>query len=197
MTTIEAPVIPMTGSVFSAFEIRDLDTTSSLTRLAGLAVPYSRPADVGPFTEEFTRGAFARSIQQGAGQLPLLLFHDDRGWPIGTSEEWRDESDGLHGVWKLAAHEDAQRAAQMARDGMLSYLSIRFQQDPGRFDFVNTREKPHFIRRSARLLETSLVSTPVYPDSTVTWVRSANPARTTPRLDEWSDYLEQVRQGPQ
>ena len=198
MTVEVAPVIPMTGAVISEVQVRDIDTTASLTRLAGRAVPYNVPADVGPFTEEFTPGAFARSIRQNARSLPLLLFHNDRGWPIGTAEEWRDDPDGLHGVWRLAGHEDAQQAARMARDGMLNYLSIKFLQDPGRYDYVNSREKPHFVRRSARLVETSLTATPVYPDSTVAWVRSTDSAadRGTPALHEWASWLDQIREGP-
>lgn len=199
-TAITAPgdsvVPPPTGSVFSTFEIRDLDTTASLTRLAGRAVPYNVPADIGPFSEEFTPGAFAKSIREGARGLPLLLFHNDRGWPVGVAEEWQDRPDGLHGVWRLDDHEDAQRAARMARDGMLSYLSIRFMQDPERFRFDNTRSKPHFIRQSARLVETSLTATPVYIDSSVTWVRSVDPARPTKAVTEWTEYLDKIKAGP-
>ena len=193
-TTMTAP--PPTGSVFSTFEVRDMDTKAGFTRLAGRAVPYNTPADVGAFTEEFTPGAFARSIEQGAHGLPLLLFHNDRGWPIGVSETWQDTRDGLDGVWKLDQGDDAQRAAQMANDGILSYMSVRFMQDPGRYSFDNTRSKPHFRRDSARLIETSLTSTPVYIDSTVSWVRSLPAGQTSPAVAEWTKYLEQIKHGP-
>ncbi|HET6742394.1 MAG TPA: HK97 family phage prohead protease [Kribbella sp.] len=193
-TTMTAP--PPTGAVFSTFEVRDMDQKAGFTRLAGRAVPYNTPANVGGFTEEFVPGAFARSIEQGARALPLLLFHNDRGWPIGAAESWQDTRDGLDGVWKLDQHEDAQRAAQMANDGMLSYMSIRFMQDPGRFTFDNTRSLPHFRRESARLVETSLTPTPVYIDSTVSWVRSLPAGQTSPAVAEWSQYLEQIKRGP-
>lgn len=194
--TDQMTVPPPTGAVFGTFEIRDMDTKGGFTRLAGRAVPYNTPADVGPFTEEFSSHAFAKSTRENARALPLLLFHNDRGWPVGVSEEWQDTRDGLDGVWRLDGGEDAQRAARMANDGMLSYLSVKFQQDPDRFRFDNTRAKPHFIRQSARLVETSLTPTPVYIDSTVTWVRSTGPDRPARAVKEWSDYLEQVRRGP-
>lgn len=193
MSTLTAP--PPTGAVFSTWEVRDLDTNGNLTKLAGRAVPYNTPADVGGFTEEFTPGAFTRSIEQAARGLPLLVFHNDRGWPVGNSSEWRDQPDGLHGVWDLDDTPEAQFAARRAKKGMLPYLSIRFMQDPGRFVFDNTRALPHFIRQSARLVETSLTATPVYIDSTVTWVRST-PAGKPPAVAEWSAYLEQIKRGP-
>lgn len=191
--TMTAP--PPTGSVFSTFEVRDMDQKAGFTRLAGRAVPYNTPANVGGFTEEFAPGAFTRSIQRH-DPLPLLLFHNDRGWPIGAIESWDDTRAALNGVWRLDQGEDAQRAAQMAHDGMLSYLSIRFFQDPGRYTFDNTRELPHFRRESARLVETSLTATPVYIDSTVTWVRSLPAGQTSPVVSEWTRYLEQIKQGP-
>lgn len=196
MTTAELVTPPMTGAVFSSFEIRDMDTKSGFTRLAGRAVPYNRVADVGPFTEEFTSHAFGRSVQQQADGLPLLLFHNDRGWPIGISESWQDLKEGLDGVWRLDRHEDAQRAAQLASDGILRYMSVRFQQDPGRFEFVNGRDKPHFRRHSARMIETSVTATPVYMDSVVSWVRSSpSEVQSTPALNEWRTWLDQVKQG--
>ncbi|HEY9416825.1 MAG TPA: HK97 family phage prohead protease [Pseudonocardia sp.] len=193
-TTMTAP--PPTGSVFSAFEVRDMDKKAGFTRLAGRAVPYNTVADVGAFTEEFTPHAFARSIEQSARGLPLLLFHNDRGWPVGMAEDWQDTSAGLDGIWRLDQHEDAQRAAQMAHDGMLPYLSVRFMQDPGRYQFDNTRAKPHFRRESARLVETSLTATPVYIDSTVSWVRSLPAGQASPVVAEWTEYLEQIKRGP-
>lgn len=198
-TTMTAP--PPTGAVFSTFEVRDMDTKAGFTRLAGRAIPYNTPANVGGFTEEFVPGAFTRSIEQNARGLPLLLFHNDRGWPIGVIEKWQDTREGLDGVWKLDQGEDAQRAAEMAKPdenghAALGYMSIRFIQDPGRYTFDNTRALPHFRRESARLVETSLTPTPVYIDSTVTWVRSLPAGQTSPAVSEWTRYLEQIKRGP-
>lgn len=190
MTMTEAP---LTGSVFSEFEVRDLDTTTNLTRLAGLAVPYNKPADVGYFTEEFEPGTFARSITRAGKGMPLLLFHNDRGWPIGVSEEWSDTQEGLRGVWRLDQHEDAQRAARMARDGLLSYMSVKFQQVPGQVRMINNPDKPHFVRSEARLVETSLTSTPVYIDSTVTWVRAQSQDNPGRNVRQWTRYLDEIR----
>lgn len=196
MTTMTAPP-PPTGAVFSEWEIRDLDTNGNLSKLAGRAVPYNTPADVGLFTEEFTPGAFARSIEQSARGLPLLVFHNDRGWPVGISSEWHERPDGLHGVWDLDDTPEAQFAAKRAHKGMLPYLSVKFMQDPGRYRFENRSAKPHYVRQSARLVETSLTATPVYIDSTVTWVRSMSEGQISPAVREWQAWLEKARQGLQ
>lgn len=191
------------------FELRDLETTDTLTMLAGRAVPYNTPTDLGTFTEEVTRGAFNRSIKSDAQRLPLHLFHGDlpsaggnptTPWPIGMSHEWRDEPDGLHGVWRLDSGEEAQRAARLARDGMLPYLSVRFQPVANKTQIQYHSDKPHLIRQQARLVSTSVVSTPAYSGAGVDWVRSAEqvarPGAPGTALAQWADYLEQIRKGP-
>ena len=167
----------------TGFEIRDLDTTESLRKLAGRAVPYNTPTDLGLFTEEIAPGTFTRSINQDGMLLPLHLFHGDAPreggspvtpWPIGMASEWREFPDGLHGVWDLDEDPEAQRAARLARDGKLPYLSVRFNPFPNKTDIrYNRDDRPHMIRRQARLVSTSLVTTPAYLGATVDWVRSA------------------------
>jgi hypothetical protein len=193
----------------TGFEIRSLDATESLRKLAGRAVPYNAPTDLGTFTEEIATGAFAKSIREAARSLPLHLFHGDlpkaggsdaTPWPIGMASEWRERPDGLHGVWDLDDHPDAQRAARMARDGQLPYLSVRFSPLPNKTELRYNGDRPHMIRREARLVSTSLVSTPAYLGAQVDWVRSAEqvarPGAPGTALAEWAKYLEQIKAGP-
>jgi HK97 family phage prohead protease len=188
-------------------EIRDLEVTDSLSMLAGRAIPYNTTTDLGTFTEEVAPGTFTRSLKGDAAALPLHLFHGDvpgqapsTPWPIGMAHEWRDQAEALHGVWRLDDGPEAQKAARMAKDGMLSYLSIRFQPYPNKTDIRYNGDRPHLIRRQARLLSTSLVSTPAYAGAGVEWVRSAEqiarPGSPGTPLAEWTAYLEQIKQGP-
>ena len=189
------------------FEIRDLEATESLSMLAGRAVPYNTPTDLGTFTEEVMQGAFNRSIRSDAQALPLHLFHGDAPagnpltpWPIGISHEWHDRSDGLHGVWRLDSGDEAQRAARLAKDGMLPYLSVRFHPLPNKTDIEYRSDRPHLKRRQARLVSTSVVSTPAYATAGVDWVRSdaqiAQPGAPGTELAKWAEYLEKIKQGP-
>lgn len=187
-------------------ELRDIEATESLSMLRGRAVPYGVRADIGWFTEEFEPGALAKSIAESARALPLLMFHDDRTMPIGAAAEWDEEAGGLVGTWKLDGGDVAQRAARLARDGILNFMSIRFAPIRSEWTFVEDfnpdlgeQFKDHVKRTEARLLETSLVSTPAYNQAAVEWVRSTDHTREpagTRQLDEWAAELERLKAGP-
>lgn len=165
----------------SRVALADVDTTDSLTYLEGRAVPYETVTDTGWwYFEKVARSAFSESTEQ-TPNLPLLLWHDNRSWPIGVSDGWVDSADGLHGVWRLDDSAEAQRAARQARDGFLTGMSISFApidsrwetnadwddwdpSDPETWDVVT--------RVRGRLLETSLTPTPAYADAQVALVRS-------------------------
>lgn len=193
------PQIPEDGELRTfmppAFEVRDVDEKAGLlTRLAGRALAYGAVADIGRFTEEFTPRAFAKSIGEAAKGLPLTLFHKDNDLAslVGVNEEWHDRTEALDGVWRLDTSERAQEAGRLARDGYLNYMSIRFQPDRTRQETRNG--KLHMIRQSARLIATSLVSTPAYAGSTVEWVRThdadAHDAAAREELREWQTFLD-------
>lgn len=200
MTTLTAPE----QRLFSGFKIRELDTTDSLSAIEGLAVPYGRVTDVGWYLEEFAVGAFTKSIKEAARDLPFLLFHDNRAFPIGAAESWTEDADGLRGVWRLDGSDMAQRAAAQARDGLLTGLSVGFS--PVRSEWIMAEDwhpdlapenKDRVIRQEARLLEVSLVSTPAYVDAGVTLVRSRDAKQhntdVRPALEAWKAELERLR----
>lgn len=181
-------------------EIRALETTDSLSRMRGQAVPYGVQTDIGFFLEEFARGAFTKSIRESARALPLLLFHDDQAFPIGVAERWDEKDTGLVGEWKLADTEEAQRAAKLAKDGMLTGLSVRFRPIRSSWTFVEDwtpdgGEKDSVIREEAGLSETSLVPIAAYQTAAVEWVRTgeARAHREAVEARELLAWVERMR----
>jgi HK97 family phage prohead protease len=197
----------------ATLRVVDTDANAALSELRGRAVPYGVPTNVGWYVETIRAGAFAKSIREAARGLPLLLWHDDRSWPVGVAESWDDTDDGLDGIWRLDDSELAQRAARQARDGFLTGMSIGFQPMPNgsSWDLVadgewnpDTGTVDRVERTEARLLETSLTPTPAYAGATVALVRSHSgvPAEVTehqrlrrhrPGVEHWRSVLDQLR----
>lgn len=196
--TLKAPEV---RTYAPAFELREIDGTESGRYLEGRAVPYDTWADIGWFMEKHLRGSFKKSIREAAKGLPLLLWHDNRTFPIGVSEEWRDLDDALHGVWRIDQKDElARTAAQKARDGFLTGLSIGFAPvgEPREEDIkVDDNGVVWITRRESRLLEVSLTPTPAFAGAQVSLVRSRNPhqgsKRRSAELDAWKNYLEGVK----
>jgi HK97 family phage prohead protease len=185
----------------AAVALTDVDTTTGFTMLEGRAAPYGVWTNRAWFLESFGAGLFDKSIGEAAAALPLLLWHDGAFWPIGSSAKWESRNDGLWGTWRLDTGAEAQRAAQLAKDGHLSYLSVGYQptrstwqmSDAEAWDPANAETLDRVTRDEARLVETSLVSTPAFASAQVTLVRSAE--RTSrPRLSVARPYAEQTRE---
>lgn len=187
-------------------EVREVETTENLSMMRGLAIPYNEWANIGFFMESFAPEAFSRSINRAADRrlrngsgLALNLFHDKRSFPIGAATEWQEEEGGLYGVWRLDNSAEAQRAAKMAADGMLTGLSIEFQ--PVTSDWTPA-QSPDFIEKvrrvEARLGAVALVQTPAYESAGVQLVRSAHIRRDvarTPVLDAMKAATDALRAG--
>jgi hypothetical protein len=170
--------------------------------LEGRAVPYSEWADVGWFLEQHEQGSLDVTIKQAAQKLPLLLFHNNRTWPIGVSDQWDSQDDGLHGVWRLNDTSDAQQAAKLAESGDLGYLSIGFSPIQSRWEYVddfNPDLGPDHMDRvtrvESRLLEVSLTPTPAFSSAEITMVRTAERPRprAESKVDAWRRELEKLR----
>lgn len=198
-----APVVSLKGPevrTFADFEIRDVDGTDSGSFIEGLAVPYDTWADIGWFMEQHTAGSFAKSIREAANALPLLLFHDDRKFPVGKADRWIEKDDGLHCVWSMDTKDDlAVEGARKAREGYLTGLSIGFapiQQESA----LDEDGLMWITRTESRLFEVSLTPTPAFAGAQVSLVRSrvphsgkGNPARRSARADVWRTYLEGIK----
>lgn len=205
MSTITAP-IQTEKRVFAGAHVETrAETVNGLTFLHGRAVPYDTPADIGWFLEEHAPGSLAKSIQEAARALPLLLFHNNGSWPIGRADTWEESGEGLDGIWKLDKSEEAQRAAQLAQDEMLAHLSIGFAPIRSAWTFVEdwnpelgASGKDSVRRLESRLLEVSLVPTPAFKEAAVSLVRSHDHARPTPgrgqrQVDAWRRTLDDLR----
>lgn len=192
----EGRVLPTT------VDIRSAGTDGGYSYLEGRAVPYGIPADIGYFTEQFAAGAFSKSIKEAARSLPLLAFHMDNSMDavIGVAEDWRDAEDGLYGTWRLDKGDAAQRVARMVADGMLGYMSVRFQPTRSVWSYVDefapdkgAEFKDSVVRTEARLLEVSVVSTPAYKDATISKIRSGeralDPVASGHVVRGWQDWL--------
>ena len=138
--------------------------------LAGRAVPYGSWEDIGGwFLESFAPGSLARTTRDNP-RLPLLLFHDSRRFPVGRVDKWVDTEGGMNAVWKMDTAVDAQEAARLARDGMLTGLSVGFV--PIAQDLEDRDGREWHTITEARLLEVSMTPTPAYAGAQVQHVRS-------------------------
>lgn len=192
LVTLRAPEV----RTFTGFEIRELDTTESGSMIEGLAVPFDVETDVGWFVESFRNGAFTKTIRE-TKSLPLLLWHDNQTFPVGSAEKWTEvDGDGLRGVWRMDTKDElAVESVRKVRDGFLTGLSVGFspiQQET----MTDDLDIFHIVRTEVRLHEVSLTPTPAYAGAQVSLVRSrvqhGGKPRRSAKLDGWRNYLKEI-----
>lgn len=192
LVTLRAPEV----RTFTGFEIRELDTTESGSMIEGLAVPFDVETDVGWFVESFRNGAFTKTIRE-TKSLPLLLWHDNQTFPVGSAEKWTEvDGDGLRGVWRMDTKDElAVESVRKVRDGFLTGLSVGFspiQQET----MMDDLDIFHIVRTEVRLHEVSLTPTPAYAGAQVSLVRSrvqhGGKPRRSAELDGWRNYLKEI-----
>jgi hypothetical protein len=201
---------PEVRAYATAMELRDVTVSGRPARyMEGRAVPYETWGELSWFSEMHKQDSFKVSTKSGSGKrAPLLLFHDNRSFPIGHAEEWTHD-DGLWGVWKLSASPEADRAADAAAAGDLVGLSVGFMPQRSDWTYVEDWDpdlgadhKDRVVRVESRLLEVSMTPTPVFGDAAVTAVRSAFDveqrsaqvaARRTAQVDAWRAEVDALR----
>jgi HK97 family phage prohead protease len=187
------------------------ETDGRYTVLTGRAVPYGVWTSRGWYLESVAAGAFDKSIQEAAGTgLPLHLFHDSDTFPVGVSTAWDSRKDALYGTWRLDQGAEAQRAAALAADGMLVYLSVGHAPIRNAWDYIDPSEwnpdlgadhMDRVTRVESRLVEVSMLTAPAFPQAQVLSLASANrdpEARrrrdaVRPSLRAWQDTLAGLR----
>ena len=211
MTTLTIP--PEARAYSVSLEVRDVEATGRRF-IEGRAVPYETWGDVGWFMEKHAQDSFKQSVTGGTGKrAPLLLFHDNRSFPIGHAEQWRHD-DGLCGVWRLNDSTEAARAADAAASGDLLGMSVGFMSVRQEWDYLDWDDwdpdlgpdhKDKVTRLEARLLEVSLTPTPVFEAAEVQCVRTAFDieARSAAvrssrvrQVDAWRADVDRLRSGP-
>lgn len=192
-----------------SLEVREAESDGRW--LSGRAVPYDTWGDVGWFVERHAQDSFKLSTNGGSGKrAPLLLFHNNRSFPIGHAEKWTHD-DGLSGVWRLNDSPEAKQASEAARAGDLVGLSVGFMDAaPPTWEYLAWEDwnpdlgpdhKDKVTRNQSRLLEVSLTPTPVFPEAAVTGIRSAysietreqNVPRAPLAVDAWRAELDRIR----
>lgn len=136
----------------------------------GVVVPYGQVADVSdggrPYRERFERGAFDRSIRERGAKVRLFDSHNTRRLPIGRAVELREQSDGLHAAFEIAATRDGDDALELVRSGTVDSFSVGFRGIRERWD------GDVLVRTEAALMEVSLVGLPAYAGAAIAGVRS-------------------------
>jgi hypothetical protein len=199
--TVEAPERRLVQTVL---QMRDTQLVGKPFKfLEGRAVPYDTWANIGWFLEAHEPGSLDETTTRGSGKgLPLLLFHNNRNWPIGVAESWNSDDGGLNGVWRLNQTSDAQQAASLCDSGDLGGMSIGFAPIRSNWQYVDDWDPDlgpdhmdRVTRIESRLLEVSLTPTPAFVEAEVTMVRTREARRLRPssRRDGWVRELERLR----
>jgi hypothetical protein len=196
MTTIDQPVLE-TRLLFGA-ELRASDEGQE-KGFEGRVVPYNRWAPIGgSFEEAIAPRCFTKSIQEAAGNLPLMARHDHQAWPIGRSVEWDDRPEELWGRWVMADTEEAEKVHGLVQAGVVRGLSVGFQpmRDQETWEVRQAPDLSRVTRRQARLVEVSVVPIPTWAEAVITVTRStvAPPGEPlTPRANAWREWLAGIR----
>jgi len=180
------------------------------TELRGRAVPYAVWTNRGWFMESVRHGCFDKSLDENGDALPLHLFHDSDSFPVGVSTAWERKRDALYGVWRLDGGDEAQRAAALAHDGLLGYMSVGHSPIRSEWEFVDADSQwnpdlgpehmDKLTRVESRLVEVSLLTVPAYPQAQVLAVAAASRdpelrrRRDTvrPSLRAWEDWRRSI-----
>ena len=144
--------------------------------LIGRAVPYGQTAFIPGGRERFVMGAFSRQIS--GGQLHTIKLHGSHtqrmtgDFPIGKTVSLSEQTDGLHGAWRLHDTPRGDEALHLVKTGEVTGLSIGFKPVDGGTKKGNDGA---FERHAAHLDHVVLTTSPVYEGAQVMAVRSTHP----------------------
>ncbi len=125
-------------------------------RFAGYAAVFDRPDRGGDVVRA---GAFARSLERGAGAVPLLWQHDPSR-PVGRIEYLREDERGLRVIARLSDGTAGRAAAALLKDGRVAGLSFGYRVRSAK------GEAPRELH-DLDLVEVSLVTLPMQPKARV------------------------------
>ncbi len=165
----------------------EIRSTGDGRTIVGIAAPLGKWNAIrdhaGEYDEMFARGAFARTITQRAGKIPLHAQHESRKLPLGPVRSLAESDDGLRMEAYVSKTTAGDEVLELVRDGALGGLSIGFS--PIREEWSTDRSKR--THHEVALHEISLVTTPAYKEALVAGLRSAVPSG--PSLDFYDREL--------
>lgn len=173
-----------------------------------LAVPYEQTTDKvvykgRNYAESFARGAFnGISTRQMSQQEKTMVRREHTGPTIGKVTKWTEGTDALFCEIRVAQTSLGDETLQLTHERML-YPSVGFYLKRLSDQELNHRSDParRYIRR-AFVEHVAMTDAPAYDGVDIVDVRSAatDPVTdservTTPRLDEWLEFLSMRRAG--
>lgn len=176
-------------SVYTDLTVRD---DGDGRTVYGTLVPFDTPTNIGGlmggYEEQFAPGAFAKSINDGAGKrAKLTVGHRLEQLPIGVVHHLEETRDALVGSFFVSRTTEGDDALQRIRDGAVDSFSIEFTPVRSQWN----PDRTAVTRLEARLRGVSLVAYPAYDDALIGGVRSV--AEIADVLDRFPDITEQVR----
>jgi uncharacterized protein len=172
---------------FSNMEVRASDDG---TKLVGYAAIFDSPSEPLPWTEFVKRGAFAKTIKDGA-DVRLLIDHE--GVPLARTTSGtltvREDERGLLVESDLdPMNPDAARLISALRRGDISQMSFAFRTIK---DSWNTDRSVRELRE-VQLFDVSVVTFPAY-ESTVAELRARKELATIPETSKLSLRRRQIQ----
>lgn len=160
----DSPVVVDTDDVWA----RSLDESNDAEgrTLTVRVVPYGTIGNPTPRTyERVARGAFTKTAQERAEQIPLTLGHMSTGGPqIGISRGFQDRSDGLYGNFIISDTSAGRDALALLHDRALHSVSMGFQ--PHRTGTFTHERKQGVEIKEASLHHLALLGVqPAYKDA--------------------------------
>lgn len=143
--------------------------------LAGLAMPYGKPARIGRYMETFVPGAFADAEPEN---VPLLAVHDHESLPIGRALSLTETPEGLQAELRVSQTRAGDDVLELVKDGAATGLSVGFIPVQDRWNQTRTTVE----RIKARLVEISLTAFPSYEDARILAVRDGRARARQVRL---------------
>lgn len=141
-------------------------------------IPWNTPARVSdpphfrPYQESWAPGAFDKQLNAANRVDVLMNFEHEQGigGVVGRGIQLTNETDGLHGVFRMLGGPDGDKALELVNDGVLTGLSV---------EAVVRHSQPVdglVVRTDARLVNVALCRTSraAFKDSQVLAVRQEN-----------------------
>lgn len=177
-------------------ELRAVENESR--EVEGYAVVFNQSTDLGWFTEEIDRDAFANADMSN---VYLLFNHDENNVLAGTSNgslDMRIDDRGLFQTSRIIDTNVGEDVLKLVKNGLINKMSFSFTIDrDGGEEWVSGQEKDHrIIKKIDHLYDVSLVTYPAYPQTSA-YARSQTDelAEEYKRRKEQSARMERILNG--